>query len=155
MIDESLVKSLVEQSIEGSDKFIVDVKIAPGNVIEVILDSDTSVTIDDCVNLSRDIESSIDRDIEDFELTVYSAGLSEPLKLLRQYKKHIGKEVEVLLKTGNKQKGMLVSVDDEGISISYQIKELLEVKKRKQLVDKSESYGFDQIKSTKLVINFK
>lgn len=155
MIDEGLIKSVVERSIDNTDKFIVDIKIAAGNCIEVVLDSDTAISIDDCVAVSRDIESSLNRDEEDFELTVYSAGLSEPLKLLRQYKKHLGKEVEVLLKSGIKIKGVLNAATNDVIEITYQVKELVEGKKRKQLVDKIDRIELDNVKSTKLIINFK
>ena len=155
MIDKQLIKTIVENSIQCSDKFIVSVNITTNNIIEIVLDADSNITIDDCIAVSQDVEASLNRDEEDFELTVYSAGLSEPLKLLRQYKKHIGKEVEVLLKTGNKVKGILAVVNEQEIEIHYQVKELLEGKKRKQLVDKTDCFNFNDIKSTKLVINFK
>lgn len=155
MIDTQLLKEVVEKAISGTDKFIVSIKVNAKNVIDIVLDSDTTVTIDDCVAVSRSIEDAFDRDVEDFELSVYSAGLSEPLTLLRQYKKHIGKEVEVLLKSGKKVKGVLSSANDDAIEVSYQAKELLEGKKRKQIVDKTDHIGFDEIKTTKLVINFK
>jgi ribosome maturation factor RimP len=155
MIDQQLIKNIVENGIKGSDKFIVDIKITPGNTIEVALDSDTGISIDDCVAVSRYIEASLNRDEEDFELTVYSAGLSEPLKLLRQYRKHLGKEVEVLLKSSNKIKGVLSAVNEEAIEVNYQVKELIEGKKRKQSVNKTDRFKFDEIKTTKLVINFK
>lgn len=152
MITKELIDKIVNDTIRDTGMFVVAIQVLAGSRIEVVLDSDTNITIDDCVKVSRSIEASLDRDKEDFELSVYSAGLSEPLKLERQYLKHIGKEVEVLLKTGTKQIGELLSIKDGTIKIKFQKKEKTERDKRKKLVDYTCELDLADIKSTKLVI---
>lgn len=97
MIEKKLIVDFTEQYLDGSPNYLTDVSVSADNTITVEIDNDHGVDIDDCVTLSRYLESKLDRDTEDFELTVTSAGLSSPLKILRQYKKYEGKEVEVLL----------------------------------------------------------
>ena len=87
---------------EGSDMFVVECTSTPGNEIELTIDSDTSVGIDACAELSRAVEAQFDRDEEDFSLTVMSAGIGSELKSLRQYRKLAGKSAEVLLTSGVK-----------------------------------------------------
>ena len=135
--------------------FVVEVIVRPDSSIEVSLDSESGVGIDDCVMVSRFIEEKLDRDVEDFELMVASAGLSEPLKVFRQYEKNLGKEVEVLLKNGQKLKGVMTAVTENDITITYEVKELVEGKKRKQTVVKTERYALADIKYTKLVVHVK
>ena len=155
MIKTNDVVQLVEQAIEGSDIFLVEVIVSPDNRIEISLDSTTGVSIDDCVRISRFIEDNLNRDEEDYELMVASAGLSEPLKILKQYEKNIGKEVEVILKNGQKKAGILRAATTLAITIEYEAKELVEGKKRKQTVVKVEEWLLDEVKSTKLVVRIK
>ena len=100
MIDVTRVREIAETQMEGTDLFVVEVRVSPANEIVVTVDSDTQVGIDRCVELSRSIEGALDREQEDFELTVMSAGIGQPLKMLRQYRKLIGRPVEVILKDG-------------------------------------------------------
>jgi ribosome maturation factor RimP len=153
MIDRALVTGLVEDNIAGTDMFIVDVEVKSGNIISVILDSDTAVSIDNCADVNRYICSSLESLCEDvFELSVYSAGLSEPLRLKRQYVKHIGEEIEVLCKSGEKQKGILCHVDDKCIGIEYTVKEKEPGAKKKRTVQLNMQIDMDSIKSARLVI---
>ena len=92
MITKEQIAALTEEALEGSDRFLVEVKVKPGNVIEVYVDSDTSVTIDNCVEISRFIESKQDRDVEDYELSVLSWGLSGALRMDRQMNKYVGQD---------------------------------------------------------------
>lgn len=118
MIDKEQITAICNEALETTDRFVVEVKVKQGNVITVFIDSDTSVSIDDCAELSRHIESRLDRDVEDFELSVSSAGLDKPLLLPRQFKKYIGKEVSVKLAAANKKiVGTLTDFDDKGIVI--------------------------------------
>ncbi|NCF75542.1 MAG: hypothetical protein GWO87_03600 [Xanthomonadaceae bacterium] len=94
MIEKKKIKNLVDEKLQNTEKFLVDIKIKSGNKILVFLDSDKSITIKDCADINRYIISKLDKEKEDFELRVSSAGLDKPFKLLRQYKKNIGKEVE-------------------------------------------------------------
>jgi ribosome maturation factor RimP len=156
MIDRLLVTELVEKKIAGTDMFIVDVSVKPDNIISIVLDSDATVNIDSCANINRFVCDNLENLSKDvFELTVYSAGLSEPLKLKRQYIKHTGEEVEVLRKSGEKQKGILRRVADNSIEIEYTNTEKEPGTKRKKTVRLNEEIEFDSIKSTKLVINVK
>ena len=100
----------------SSSNYLVDVAVQPGNIIVVEIDNDESVCIDDCVELSRYLEDHLDRDVEDFELEVGSAGITSPFKVLRQYQKNIGNEVEVLLTAGVKLTGVLKSADETELS---------------------------------------
>ena len=102
MIDKNVVTRIVEEWLEGKDYFLVDVTVTPDDKIVVEIDHAEGVWIDDCVDLSRYIESKLNREEEDYELEVGSAGIGQPFKVLQQYIIHIGKEVEVLGKDGKK-----------------------------------------------------
>ena len=117
MITKEQIAALAEEALAGSDRFLVEVKIKSGNVIEVYVDSDTSITIDNCVEISRYIESKLNRDVEDYELSVLSWGLSGALRMDRQLNKYIGKDVEVKNKETGKLQGKLVRFDAEAVEI--------------------------------------
>jgi len=117
MISKELIASLVEETIQNTDLFLVDVKMKPNNVIEVYVDADSAVNIDQCVTISRFVESKMDRDVEDFELSVLSWGLSGALKMDRQLQKYVGKDVEVKSKELGKFQGKLASFNAEKVEI--------------------------------------
>ena len=117
MITKEQVATLTEEALANSDRFLVDVKVKPNNVIEVYIDSDTAIGIDHCVETSRFIESKLDRDVEDFELSVMSYGLTGALKLDRQLQKYVGKDVEVKSKEQGKLQGKLLSFDADKVEI--------------------------------------
>lgn len=148
MIGKEKIEEIATRYLEKTDLFLVEVSCTASNEIEVVVDSDDYLTIEDCIKLSKAIEGELDREVEDFELSVYSAGIGQPLKIHRQYLKTIGRMVEVTLRTGLKVTGQLTAVDDKGITIEYQTKESVEGKKRKETVTKTEEYAFDQIKTT-------
>lgn len=118
MIDKNQIAVFVEEALAESDLFLVEVKVKPANIIEVYVDADTAVNIDQCVAISRYVESKLDRDAEDFELSVLSWGLSGDLKLDRQLQKYLGKDVEVKSKELGKIQGKLVSFDTEKVEIA-------------------------------------
>ncbi|MCR5646394.1 MAG: ribosome assembly cofactor RimP [Bacteroidales bacterium] len=118
MISKELISNLVEKSIQDTDLFLVEVKVKPSNVIEVYVDADSAVNIDQCVSISRYVEGQLDRDAEDFELSVFSWGLSGALKLDRQLQKYVGKDVEVKTKELGKFQGKLVGFDAEKAEIA-------------------------------------
>jgi ribosome maturation factor RimP len=155
MIDVKDIRQAAEAALEGTDRFVVDVKCSPANEIEIVIDADSAVDLDACVELSRAVESHFDREVEDFELSVYSAGVGQPLKLLRQYHKLIGSTVEVLLVSGVKVLATLKEATPEAITVTYIEKRLLEGKKRKVDVEVEESYTFGQIKWVKEYLDFK
>ncbi len=155
MIETKKIEEIASRHLEGTDMFVVGCSVTPMNEVELLIDSDSSVVIDSCVELSRAIEAEFDRDVEDFELTVASAGIGSELKCLRQYRKLIGKSVEVLLKSGIKVLATLEEMTDESITLSYEEKQAVEGKKRKELVKVTHTYSFDEIKYTKEWLDFK
>ena len=122
--------------------------------IVVEIDHKDGVWIEDCCDLSRFIESKLDRDVEDFELEVGSAGIGQPFKVVQQYINNIGNEVEVMTAEGKKLKGVMTDAGENGFTLKYQEKQKLEGKKRPQLVDVESQFAFDGIKWAKAVINF-
>ena len=117
MIDKLFVLDVIDKSLAGTDKFLVDLKISTDNRINVAIDGDNGITIDDCIELSRTIENNLDRDVEDFELNVASAGLDQPLKLRRQYKKNIGQDLTVTTFGGETFEGHLADANDDYITL--------------------------------------
>ena len=155
MIDTKKITEAAERHLEGTDMFVVECTSTPGNEIELTIDSDTSVGIDACVALSRAVEADLDRDAEDFSLTVASAGIGSELRTLRQYRKLVGRPVEVLLTNGVKILAHPDEATDEGVTLSYEEKQAVEGRKRKQPVKVTRSYPFAQIKYTKEWLDFK
>jgi ribosome maturation factor RimP len=155
MIDKKTLIGLTEAYLQGSPNYLVDVQVEGGNAITIEIDNDEGVDIDDCAALSRHLESKLDRDTEDFELTVTSAGLTSPFKTPRQYKKFKGEEVEVLGKNGQKVTGILGSSNEEGfiLAVTKQVKP--EGAKRKVDVTEQVHFAFDEVKHTKYLIRFK
>ena len=155
MIDATRVREIAETQMEGTDLFVIEVRVSPANEIGVTVDSDTQVGIDRCVELSRSNEGALDREQEDFELTVMSAGIGQPLKMLRQYRKLIGRPVEVILKDGGKIVGNLTDASETSIAVEYEERVAVEGKKRKQLVTTRRELSLDEVKSTCEYLDFK
>lgn len=155
MIDIKRVTEIAERHLEGSDMFVVECKATPMGEIELLIDSDTAVRLEDCAALNRAIEAELDREVEDYSLMVASAGIGSELKLLRQYAKIIGNSVEVLLKDGIKILAKLEKADEEGLVISYEEKQFIEGKKRKQTVEVTKEYKWEEIKYVKEYLDFK
>lgn len=155
MIEKNLVKSYVEEWLEGKEYFLTDITISPDNRIVVEIDHKEGVWIEDCVELSRHIEAHLDRDAEDFELEVGSAGIGQPFKVLRQYEIHVGERVEVLALDGKKIVGTLKEVDAEKFVVTVQEKIKEEGAKRPKLVDVDKTFAYTDVKWTKYLIEFK
>lgn len=155
MIDCKKIEEVAARHLEGTDLFVVSCTATPANEVELLIDSDTSVDIDACAALSRAVEAAFDRDQEDFELTVASAGIGSELKQLRQYRKLTGHSVEVLLRNGIRILARLEAADEAGITLSYEEKQAVEGKKRKVTVKVTRTYSFEQIKHTKEWLDFK
>lgn len=155
MIEVGVVKALVEEWLSGKDYFLTDLTISADDRIVVEIDHKDGVWIEDCVELSRFIESGLDREREDFELEVGSAGIGQPFKVLRQYQIHQGDRVEVLKADGKKLVGVLGEADEEGFSLTVAEKVRLEGKKRPELVDRDYRLAFSEVKHTKYLIDFK
>lgn len=155
MIDAKKVIEIAERHLAGSDMFVVECKSTPAGDIELLVDSDTAVKLEDCAALNRAIEAELDREVEDYSLMVASAGIGSELKLLRQYHKIIGGSVEVLLADGIKILAKLDEADQSGITLSYEEKQSVEGKKRKQTVQVTKSYKWEEIKYVKEYLDFK
>ncbi len=154
-MDIQKIRQVAEAALEGTDRFVVEVTLSPANEIEIVIDADSAVDLDACVELSRAVEAAFDREVEDYELSVFSAGVGQPLKLLRQYYKLVGKSVEVLLLSGVKILATLKEVAPEALTITYTERKAVDGKKRKVEVEVVESYTFDQIKTVKEYLDFK
>ena len=154
MISKDKVRVIVEEWLADKEFFLVDVSVSADNCISVEIDHAEGVWIEDCVLLSKHVEANLDRDVEDYELEVGSAGIGQPFKVLQQYINHIGKEVEVLAKDGKKYRGVLARAEESDFSVTVQVKEKPEGAKRPVLVDKEYAWKYDEIKYTKYLINF-
>lgn len=155
MIEKSIVRQLVEEKLASTDYYLVDVIVKPDNLIVVEIDNNEGVCIDECAALSRYVEEHLDREAEDYELEVGSAGITSPFKVLNQYIKNVGNEVEILLKTGIKLAGVLTSADKDGIVVTVEKQVKPEGSKRKTIIQEEQSYRFDEIKYTKYLLRFK
>ena len=154
MVEKNVINSLVEERLKGTDYYIVEISVSPDNMISIEIDNDNGVSIDDCVALSRYVEEKLDREKEDFELEVGSSGIISPFKILRQYEKNIGKEVEMLLKSGIKLTGILKAADEGKVTITIEKKVKSEGVKRKTTIEEDRTYSYDEIKYTKYLIRF-
>jgi ribosome maturation factor RimP len=150
MIAKDKIRKLVEEQIEGTDIFIADVKVSSANKITVLVDTNKGITIDECISVSRHIEKNLDRDKEDFELMVSSPGLEMPFVVLEQYIKNEGKKVVVLDNDGGRYQGILKNITAGGFELETEVR-----KKGEKAVLKEISFNFEQVRSTKTLIEFK
>jgi ribosome maturation factor RimP len=155
MITKDTVAAFIAPLLVDSDLFVVDIQVNPGNAIEVLVDRDSGLTIDDCKKVSRAVEGSLDREVEDFSLEVSSPGVGKPLLVKRQYLKNVGRNVAIKTMEGAKIEGAMTLANDEFIQVDFREKELVPGKKTKQWVEKQVQLTYDQIKETKITISFK
>ena len=149
------VASLLSVALENfPDIFLVDFKVSADNSIKIILDGDKDVNVKDCINISREIEGSLDREVEDFSLEVASAGVGSALKFPRQYYKNIGRKLEVVLTDGALVSGELTKVEDQQIELQWKQREPKAVGKGKITVTKNKTIAFDEINQSKVIIKF-
>ncbi len=149
---ETIQKNLTEE-LERYNLFLVDVTVRPGNKIAVFIDSMKGVTIDECIAVSRFLESRLDRDTEDFELEVSSPGLDKPLKLPVQFVKNTGRVLDVVKKDGIKITGRLAGTGDEIITIAKEVTFKDPVSKKKKTEERMHEIRYDDIKTAKIVIS--
>ena len=146
MIDKFKVLDIVKDVLEGSDKYLVNMKITPDNRIFVDLDGDNGINIDDCIEVSRAIENSLNRDEEDFELNVSSAGADSPLKMPRQYRRHVGRELSVEPFEGAKVEGVLTEAGDSQFTIK--------TKGSKKEPSQELTFAYEDVKTARVIIRF-
>ena len=153
MITKEQIIELASEALENTDRFVVDITVSKSNVISVYIDADSSVTIDHCVELSRFIEGRLDREVEDYELSVSSAGIDYPLLKHRQLNKYIEKELEITTFEGTKKVYKLLSFNEEQINVQEAVIKKLGKLKKTVYTDASELL-FKDIKEIKPYINF-
>ena len=155
MIDKNIVKEIIGEWLKDKEYFLVDVEVSPDDKIVVEIDHADGVWIEDCVELSKFIESRLDREEEDYELEVGSAGLGQPFKVPQQYINFIGRDVEVLDADGKKTRGVLKSVEGEDFVVTVREKVKVEGKKRPVMMDIDHQFQMNKVKYTKYLISFK
>ena len=155
MIDKSVVRTTVEEWLQGNDYFLVDLVFGSDDRIIVEIDHADGVWIEDCASLSRYMQEKLGDALGDYELEVGSAGIGQPFKVEQQYLNHIGKDVEVLDAEGKKVQGVLKQVDGRDFVVTVKEKQKLEGKKRPQIVDVDKTFNMDNIKYTKYLLSFK
>ena len=156
MIDAAALRLKVDELLEGTDLFVVEVKVSMSNEIEVVVDRDTaSLDLDTLADLNRRIEQTLDREVEDFQLTVSSAGIGQPLKLLRQYRKLIDQSLEVVLTSGVKLLAVLREVHEDALVLEYPEKVSVEGKKRKETITVRREVPLAEIKTACEYLTFK
>lgn len=135
--------------------FLVEASIGKDNDILITIESENgNVTLEDCESVNDAVLAAFDRDVEDYSLTVSSAGLDQPFKVLRQYVKAIGSNVEVALKGGRKLVAELTAADEEGIELHYVARESVEGSRKKQNVEHSERFGYEAVNYVRPHITF-
>ena len=145
----------IEGEIVARGLFLIEVTVSKDNDVEITIESEEGIVeLEDCVALSRYFESRFDREQEDYSLTVTSAGLDQPFKVLKQYLKSVGKKVEVQLKGGKKMVALLEEADQESITLKYSQKEAVEGKKKKEIVEHVDRFTMDQVNSVRPFIEF-
>ena len=145
----------IDSEIVARGLYIIEVTVSKDNDVEVTIESEEGkVELEDCVAISRFFETRFDRETEDYSLTVTSAGLDQPFKVLKQFVKAVGKKVEVQLKGGKKMVAVLEAADEESITLKYSQKEAVEGKKKKEIVEHVDRFTMDQVNSVRPFVEF-
>ncbi|GEN68896.1 MULTISPECIES: ribosome assembly cofactor RimP [Chryseobacterium] len=149
------IEELLNEFLETrKDLFLIDLKFSAGDDITVILDGDNGVSLQDCLDASRAVEFNMDREEHDFSLQVMSAGLSEPLSIPRQFRKNLGREIEVMLEDSSKIEGELSKVDEEKITLVLRYRKPKDIGKGKVDVEEEKEIPYSEIKKALAVIKF-
>lgn len=154
MITKEKVLEIIDSQIIDDGYFVVEVKVKTGNRIQVYIDGNQGITIEYIKQISRLIEGSFDREIEDFELEVSSPGIGQPFKVFQQYIKRLGKTVQVTLSNGSTLQGLLEHANEEGFSIKTETKEKREGETKKSLHVDVHQFKFQEVKSVIDIITF-
>ncbi len=155
MVFKNKVQELLDSAlIERSHLFLIDLSINDANKISIVLDGDNGVSLQDCIDVSRAVEANLDREEQDFSLEVASAGLSSPLKFVRQYKKNLGRNLKVKTISSEEIEAKLTAVDDEKITLEWQAREPKKIGKGKETVDKKLELPYQSIKEAVVIVSF-
>ncbi|MCQ2130480.1 MAG: ribosome assembly cofactor RimP [Bacteroidales bacterium] len=154
-MDRKLLNETVEKVLAVRDCFLVDISVSSDNDVTVTIEKESgSIDMDDCIAVNDAVLDAFDRDVEDFALTVTSAGLDLPFKVQRQFNKALGSAVEVLVKGGRKLIATLVAADAESITVKYSAKEAVEGSKKKQMVEHEEVLQLSDVNAVRYHIEF-
>lgn len=149
------IERLLEDFLENrEDLFLIDLKISANDDVTIILDGDEGVTLQDCLDASRAVEFNMDREAHDFSLQVMSAGLSEPLSMPRQFKKNIGRSLDILLQNDTRIEGELTKVEEDSITLLLRYRKPKEIGKGKIDVEEEKIIHFQDIKKALVTIKF-
>lgn len=152
MIEKFQIFEIVERYVEDKSLFLLDIRMKPGNKIIVIVDGDQGVTVEDCIQLHRHIESQLDRNVEDYDLTVSSAGMEMPLSKRRQFQKNVGRKMKLVFEDGKNIEGQLKAMSEDGIEFEYS--EFEGEKKIKKKVTKLSNFGWNEFKEAYVIPSF-
>ena len=149
------VKNLLDSALdERQDLFIIDFDVLTDNSIKIVIDGDNGVLVEDCMFISRAIEHNLDREEVDFSLEVLSAGATSPLTEKRQYKKNIGRTLNVKTKEDEIIEGTLSEASENMIRLEWKTREPKPVGKGKVTVNKQAEVAYDAISKAQVVIKF-
>ncbi len=154
MIKKAYIEEVLQPALDEKNGFLVSLSVDKQNRIIAKVDSIEGFTIADCVDISRAIEGSLDREEEDFELEVSTPGLNAEFKVWEQYKKNEGRKVEILQNDGEKFKGTLTTVTPDNFTVETEKKVKIEGKKKKEVVTETHQMNFDSVKKARLVLDF-
>ncbi len=154
-MNQEKVKELVKEALdENEDLFLIELSFQSNNKIYVEVDGDNGVNLKECIRISRHVEHNLDREEEDFGLEVTSPDVSNPLKVVRQYKKNVGRILNVVTLDSEKYEGNLTEVNEEEIKLEWKAREPKPIGKGKVTVSKSVVLKYDKIKEAKVKIIF-
>lgn len=145
-----IIESILEQK---TSLFLVDVTISETFNVIITLDGDKGVNLQDCIDVSRAFENQLVREEQDYSLEVASAGVASPLKMVRQYRKNIGRILKVKTQSETLE-AKLVSVNDEGITLSWTAREPKKIGKGKETVEHVRDFSYSEIKEAIVTIIF-
>ena len=149
------VKDLLGKALEENPElFLIDLNFSETNKISVVLDGDSGVNLQDCINVNRFLDNGLEGEEVEFSIEVASAGLSTPLKLVRQYKKNIGRTLKVKTVSQGDVEATLTDADDEGATFSWSAREPKEIGKGKVTVEKTLKVPYTDIKEAVVIISF-
>ena len=152
---KKVVKELLDNGLkERDDLFLIDFDVLEDNTIKIVIDGDNGVLVEDCIFISRAIEHNLDREEQDFSLEVTSAGATAPLKNNRQFKKNIGRFVDVKAKNNQAFEAKLAKVDDDGVTLEWKAREPKPIGKGKVTVQKQTTLSYSDIIEAKVKIKF-
>lgn len=148
------VQQLLQNALDNRpDLFLISMEVSESNQIRVIIDGDQGVKVQDCIEISRAIEHNLDREDQDFSLEVLSAGVSEPLTMVRQYQKNVGRKLKV--KSDDQTiEGKLEEANEDQIVLTWKVREPKPVGKGKVTVEKKAQLAYDDIQEAKVMITF-